>query len=82
MDNELKFILVKRINSEEGENVALSDLRTEEYDLRVPYKGKEGYYLWRELFPDQMPDALSSYIDNIEKIFVCPSNRRRLGGIL
>ena len=81
---ELKVILVERIDLSEGEEISLSDLEMEEYNLRVKYEGEKGEYLWsgRGLFPDEIPGVLSPYGNNIENIFVCPSNSRQLGGIL
>ena len=75
MNDELKFILVERINLKEGENVGLSDLRREEHDLRIRYGEEWGEYLWRDIFPDQMLEALCAYGEGVER-FVCPSNRQ------
>lgn len=81
-ENDIILILVERIDSRKGEKISLSDLRREEHDLRVRYEGeRRSEYLWRDIFPDQMLEALNAYGEGVER-FVCPSNHRQLGGIL
>ena len=78
--DESRITLVKKINSEDGKRIELSDLEMEEYDLRVKYEGERGEYLWRGLFSDQISEVLDAYGNGIER-FVCLSGNRQLGGI-